>query len=97
MAFIPGLDLNTQLEMRASKAALGAFAAGAVGFAGLLGLIPKEFAEVKKPDDIIKVGSGLLLEKLVQMAVQESTPQQNTVASQTTAPASTPPPPVADW
>lgn len=65
MAYIPGLDLNTQIQNEASKAALEAGVTLAVSGLAALGFLPKAFAGAKTPTDIALAGASILFKPLV--------------------------------
>ena len=71
MAYVPGLDLNTQISNEATNVAIGAAAAIGVATLATIGLIPKEFRTVKKPADIFSVIAGIAFNTVVDMVTAE--------------------------
>lgn len=71
MAYVPGLDLNTQISSEATNAAIGAAAAIGVATLATIGFIPKEFRSVKKPADIFSVIAGMAFNAVIDMVTDE--------------------------
>lgn len=71
MAYVPGLDLNTQISSEATNAAIGAAAAIGVATLATIGFIPKEFRVVKKPADVFSVIAGMAFNAVVNMVTDE--------------------------